>query len=353
MEINKLITQQSSWLSGEGKDSDIILSSRIRLARNVENFPFTTLCSIEQREELCKLLSPVIIDSLGAENIHKLEIDKLDRLDKRILVERHLISPDMESEGKGCAAIISKDEQLSIMLNEEDHLRIQCIKSGLHPQETWETINKLDNAISNIVPYSYSSKYGFLTSCPTNTGTALRVSVLIHLPALSLTKSIDEVLTGVTQLGLSVRGFYGEGSEVLGNLFQISNHSTLGKSEPDIIKGLLKVINQIVGFEREASENLMNNLKSVTEDKIWRAYGILHNARLITSNEFMSLSSAIRLGIAYGIIKNISLKSLNQLMFLIQPAHIQKYLNLDLTSEERDGHRANIIRDYLKNSEVK
>jgi protein arginine kinase len=233
------------------------------------------------------------------------------------------------------------------MVNEEDHLRLQAIVSGLDMESAWQNLNRADSELSSRLKFAFSEKYGYLTACPTNVGTGMRVSVLIHLPGLVLTKDIDETLKGVTQIGLSVRGFYGEGTEVLGNLFQISNHTTLGKTEEEIIETISQVIRQIIGFERRACETLLKEARTHIEDKIWRAYGILNHVRLLTSKEFMSLSSAVRLGISLGIIENISMKSLNQLMVLVQPAHLQKLHGAAMEAGERDFFRANMVREHL------
>jgi protein arginine kinase len=350
IDFETLIATPSSWLDASGPESDYILSSRIRLARNLADYTFVNRAEKKSMDEAFKTIQAASADCPSLSATYFADMQELNELDRHILVERHLISPDLENGAWRRGAMISKDERLSIMINEEDHLRLQSIVSGFNMDAAWDILDRVDNELSSTLKYAFSEKYGYLTACPTNVGTGMRVSVLLHLPALVLTKDIDETLKGITQIGLSVRGFYGEGTEVLGNLFQISNHATLGKTEKEVIETIGKVLTQLIGFEKRACETLQKEARVHIEDKIWRAYGILNNARLLTSNEFMSLSSALRLGITLGIINNISMKSLNQLMILIQPAHIQKFLKHKMDSGERDFFRADIVRDHLMKS---
>jgi len=341
----------SSWLDASGPESDIVLSTRIRLARNLEDYPFVHHAQKRTLGQIVEQLSKTLDQCETLKDLAFADFEVLPKLERHLLVERHLISPDFEKAGWRRGAFITPDEKISIMVNEEDHLRLQHICSGFQMENAWKVLNAIDNELSAKIPFAFSEKYGFLTSCPTNVGTGIRVSVLIHLPGLVLTKDIDETLKGITQVGLSVRGFYGEGTEVLGNLFQISNHTTLGKREEEVIETIQGVLTQLIGFEKKACETLMKDAKVHIEDKIWRAFGILNNARLLTSNEFMSLSSALRLGTTLGIIKEISAKALNQLMILVQPAHIQKFLKHEMSPSERDFFRANIVREHLKTKE--
>ncbi|OGJ93401.1 MAG: protein arginine kinase [Candidatus Raymondbacteria bacterium RifOxyC12_full_50_8] len=350
VDFESLIAHHAAWLDGSGPESGVVLSSRIRLARNVHEFPFVHRASKKSGEAVYAMVRDEALKSQQCAPAFSADMDELSPLDRRILVERHLISPDFERAAWKRGVIASTDEHLSVMINEEDHLRLQAMVSGFDTGRAWEILNKLDTDLSGRLAYAFSEKYGFLTACPTNVGTGIRVSALIHLPALVITKDIDETLKGITQIGLSVRGFYGEGTEVLGNLFQISNHTTLGKTEEEIIQTINSAIAQLIRFEKRACETLLKDAKAHIEDKIWRAYGILNNARLLTSNEFMSLSSALRMGIMLGIITNISFTSLNQLMILVQPAHLQKFLKHEMEAGERDFFRANIVREHLSMS---
>ncbi|MCK4417892.1 MAG: protein arginine kinase, partial [Candidatus Latescibacteria bacterium] len=267
----------------------------------------------------------------------------------QILVERHLISPAL-AEGKDQPQGILLDEQevVSVMVNEEDHLRLQAIQSGLQLQEVWALVDGMDDEISRLLDYSFSEKLGYLTACPSNVGTGLRVSVLIHLPALVLTQEIEKVLRAIAQVGMTVRGFYGEGTEVLGNFFQISNQVTLGKSEEQIIKSLIKIVTEVIEYELKERQTLIKDASYQLEDKIWRALGILENARLLTTEEFMNLSSAARLGRSMELTSHPDFKTLNQLTVIVQPSHLQKLAGRYLESSERDIFRANIVRKRLQ-----
>jgi protein arginine kinase len=233
------------------------------------------------------------------------------------------------------------------MINEEDHLRLQAMQSGLQLRDTWRIIDRIDDDMSDNLDYAFSEQYGYLTACPTNVGTGLRASVLIHLPALVLTKEIDKVIKGISQVGLTVRGFYGEGTEVIGNLFQISNQTTLGRTEEDIVDNIERCTRQIINYEEEARRTLLADARPQTEDKIWRAYGILANARVLSSHELMSLVSAVRLGASLSIIKSISIATLNNLLMLMQPAHLQKFSGKMMDANERDERRAELVRERL------
>jgi len=347
VDLKHMLETPSSWLDASGPESGTILSSRIRLARNLADYPFVNRLEKNMAAEIYSTACEALEGCADLRSANCIDMPSMSDLDRHILVERHLVSPDLEKGVLPRGAVIRRDEKLSVMVNEEDHLRLQAIVSGFDMDAAWSLLSRVDDELSTTLRYAFSQKYGYLTACPTNAGTGMRVSVLIHLPALVLTKDIDETLKGITQIGLSVRGFYGEGTEVLGNLFQISNHTTLGKTEKEVIDTIGKVLTQLVGFEKRACETLLKEARVHIEDKIWRAYGILNNARLLTTNEFMSLSSALRLGIALGMIENISLKALNQLMILIQPAHIQKRVNHKMEAGERDFFRANLVREQL------
>jgi protein arginine kinase len=250
-------------------------------------------------------------------------------------------------EGDTRALFIGEEEKISLMINEEDHLRIQALRSGLEIKSAFESADKIDTGLSSTLEFDFDPEFGYLTSCPTNVGTGMRASVLIHLPGLVLTKEIENVISQVTKLGLTVRGFYGEGSEVLGNLFQISNQTTLGKSEEDLIESLEKVTQQIIEYENNSRKTLYREAKEQIEDKIWRAFGILQNARVITSNEVTNLLSAIRLGLGMGTLTEISLGTINQILLISFPAHLQKYFNKEMEPNERDILRAEFIRKKL------
>ncbi|KPL02569.1 MAG: hypothetical protein AMJ90_05405 [candidate division Zixibacteria bacterium SM23_73_2] len=346
--FEEMVRREAQWLSGEGKNSDIVLSSRVRLARNIRGVPFPTVADADTRQ---KVLSYVKIAIEKSESFNKgmfHSSSELSPMDKNFLLERHLVSPEFVRDQNGFRGIfIGRDEKISIMVNEEDHLRTQAIKSGLEIKATWQEANRMDDELSKFLEFDFDSDFGYLTSCPTNVGTGIRASVLIHLPGLVLTKEVEKVISRITKMGLSVRGFYGEGTDVLGNLFQISNQTTLGKSEEDIVESLEKITQQIIEYEGNSRVTLFRDAREQIEDKIWRAYGILRYARVLTSDEVMNLLSALRLGIRTGTLSGIDLRSLNQLLILTQPAHLQKYFGSQMNADQRDKRRAEILRERL------
>ena len=277
-------------------------------------------------------------------------ISDMDSVDRQFLVERHLMSHDHASNPEGKGLVISKEEILSIMINEEDHLRIQVMQSGLNLTETWKIINAIDDALSSKLGYAFYPEWGFLTACPTNTGTAMRGSVMLHLPALVMTKQISKVLTAISKLSFASRGFYGEGTQASGNFYQISNQVALGLSEQDVIQNINGLIRQVIEQEEQARQALFVQNRPMLEDKIFRSFGILKNAHIISSQETVELLSMVRLGVDLEILKDIGRKTVNELFIMIQPAHLQKIENKKLTASERDAKRASVIRKKLEGS---
>ena len=344
--INEAI---SPWMREEGADSDIVLSSRIRLARNFANITYPVL----GKESELKKVTDFMKQEYSKQSFHAyknfqfISMQDLSLIEKRILVEKHLISPNLEKFPQS-AVLISEDERVSIMINEEDHLRIQLYFPGYQLTEALEEAFNLDDWIEEKVNYAFDEKCGYLTSCPTNVGTGMRASVMMHLPALAHTKQINRMIPAINQFGLVVRGIYGEGSESLGNIYQISNQITLGKSENDIVLDLESVVKQLIEQERLARKYITEKLGLTLEDRIFRSYGILKNSRIIGSKEASECISNVRLGIDLGIIKNISKNILNELMILMQPGFLQHYANKKLTARERDIFRASLIRERLQ-----
>lgn len=335
------------WLLDGGDCSKIVLSSRVRIARNLKVIPFVNRAG---EGELSQVLEKVINASRYAPSLKDaifFDVSSLSDLDCQLLVERHLISPNFALTEHTRGLIVCEDESISIMINEEDHLRIQVIRSGLQAESAWDEAYRAERELSSYLEYSSSEELGYLTACITNVGTGLRVSVLIHLPGLALTRDIESVLRGLGQLNLAVRGFYGEGTEVAGNLFQISNQVTLGQSEEEITAEIDMIIRHIVRYEEYAREKLLDDAKSQIEDKVWRSYGILENARMLTAQEFMNLFSAVRLGCDMGIIPDIDPKAFNELIVLKQPSHLQKLAGRELSADERDILRARTVREKI------
>ncbi len=345
--VDKFLLQQSEWLKGKGPLSGIVISTRIRLARNLAKYPFPLKAGIETRKKILDEFESARkkVKELKEGLIFNLE--ELSSLDRDFFVERHLMSVEFSKGGMGQALLVSKDEVFSIMINEEDHFRIQVIKSGFNLKETWNYISSIDDKLSQRLEFAFSADFGFLTACPTNVGTGLRGSVMLHLPGLVLLKRINKVLSLVSKLNFAVRGLFGEGTQAIGNFFQVSNQVTLGRSEEELLDNIEGVVRQVVEREEEARDILLRKEKLFLEDRIWRSYGILKNCHIISSQEALDLISMLRLGLDLGIIKSTTTSLLNELFILIQPAHLQKLEGKVLSSQQRDIIRAKLIRERL------
>lgn len=348
MEIKDLSDKTGEWLRGSGKESDIVISSRIRLARNITGFPFLSRSNLKQKREIESLLKETINKSDITKELSYINLKNTNVVDKLFLVERHLISKE-HAEGEGERGVaFGKSETISLMINEEDHLRIQVIRSGFELKNIWTIIDEIDNNIGENLNFAFSSRFGYLTACPTNVGTGMRASVMLHLPALGMTKHIEKVFNAVGKLGLVVRGLYGEGTKVSGDLYQISNQFTLGKSENEILEIIESVIPRITSYERMARKALILESKDQLEDRIWRSYGMLKVARMITSEEILQLLSQVRMGVNLGLINDIEIKTLNELFILTLPGHLQKLQGRELDSTQRNIIRASYVRKRLE-----
>lgn len=351
---NLRFTEQplSEWMRSDAVDSEIVISSRVRIARNLQHLPFPMLATNQQSEAVLNKLSEVLQQEDMKEygTFHLLKIPETSDLDQRVLVEKHLISPNLASESRNGAVMISENEAVSIMINEEDHLRIQCLYPGCQVKEAWQKASSIDDVFEAAVDYAFDDQRGYLTSCPTNVGTGLRASVMMHLPALVMTHQINRILSAVSQVGLTVRGIYGEGSEAVGNLFQVSNQITLGQTEEEIIENLHGVVLQIIEHERAARERLMNESILRITDRIMRSYGILSYATVVESKEAAQRLSDIRLGVDMGILEGPSIQTLNELHVMTQPGFLQKKFGGELDNAGRDTYRATLIREQLRSS---
>ncbi|MEK9500104.1 protein arginine kinase [Gaopeijia maritima] len=341
-----------NWLDASGDHAEIVLSTRVRLARNLQGHAFGPRARVNDREAVLSRVRQHSdrLDSLeGATVLHMPDLDARRRtiLLERRLASRELIGSADAEPANGTAVVVSGRHPLNVMVNEEDHLRLQSVVSGLRLREAWSQVDRLDEELGRELPYAFHHEFGFLTSCPTNTGTGLRASVLVHLPGLVLTKEISKVLHALGQVGLTFRGLYGEGSEVVGNFFQISNQTTLGKSEEDLLDHLDQVVRKVIQHEREARQVLLRDAGSVTEDKIWRAYGLLRYARSLSFEELMNLLSGVRLGVSLKLLPELRVYTLNKLMIFTQPAHLEEAAGRDLTPSESDAHRAAFVRRIL------
>jgi len=348
MMFEEMAKRPAAWLAGEGPGSQTVLSSRIRLARNITEFRFPPSADMDMRDQIVAFVESSFRSANLLNGGRFYKSDDISSLDRNFLVERHLISPDFMKDGTGMAVYIDESESLSIMVNEEDHIRLQVIASGLAMDNCWQQAHEVDSKLAKKVDYAFDNKFGYLTACPTNVGTGMRASILIHLPGLALTREIDNVINRISKVGLVVRGFYGEGTDVVGNLFQISNQTTLGRSEEEIIDSLSKVTRQIIEYETNAQEKLMNDAADQIEDKVWRSYGILKYARSLTSSEVMNFLSALRLGVSLKLIDRITLKQINELLIITQPAHLQKFYEKEMGNEERDMLRAELVRERMQ-----
>lgn len=337
------------WYIEKGPESDVVISSRIRLARNLSEYPFSLKQSSEDETKVLNRVKEAAMSAEGKKMCDFLFVDipTLHPIEKQVLVEKHLISPDLAESSRKNGALISRDEHTSIMVNEEDHVRIQCLFSGMQLENAWKLCNSVDDLLEKKLNYAFDQRYGYLTCCPTNVGTGLRASVMVHLPALVMTGYIKSVLEACGKLGVAVRGLYGENSEMSGNMFQISNQVTLGATEKEIITGVKGIASQIIEQERTLRKELYKQNSYRIEDRVFRSYGLFSNARILSSEESNKLLSDVRLGIDMGIITDISSETLNEIMLLIQPANLQKLVGKPLDPDERDVKRAEVIRSRL------
>ena len=348
-ELPRNYLAECGWLKAPEPVDDLVISSRIRLARNIEGIPFSQWASSTDLKRIAEQAKKAIRHSSLLGNSDLFCMDELDPIDRHFLAERNMISRELAKSGIERYAAILPDQTTSIMVNEEDHLRIQVLRAGNLLSDVWERINSIDNEMENSITYSYSNTFGYLTACPTNVGTGIRCSVMVHLPALVISRRIDKVFSAVTQMGITVRGFSGEGSEISGNLFQISNQWTLGISEKETIDKIEKILKHILEQERKAQEQLMEENRRQIEDRVWRAYATLRYAQVMSSNEAIELFSSIRLGLNLGILEKPAYNSLNEMIVKVRPAHLQKHAERSFSASERDEYRAELIRKWIGN----
>lgn len=338
------------WMNGSGLESDIVLSSRVRLARNLSEIPFPNRADLNQLAKVknkVQSLLPELEEATG-KRFSQVDIDALNSLERNVLIEKHLISHNHIAKPENRSLVISEDTKISIMVNEEDHLRIQCMVAGLELDKTLYMANRIDDVFEATLDIAFDEEMGYLTSCPTNLGTGLRASVMMHLPGLVFTRQINKIINVSTQLGLAVRGLYGEGSEVSGNIFQISNQLTLGFSEQEIIDNLTSAVLEIITHERAARQALYAQSADILENKVWRSYGILKYARAISSTESLELLSAVRMGIDLKVIDEVPAVCFNELLVASRPNYLQNLKdNNNLSQIEIDKERATLIRESL------
>jgi protein arginine kinase len=351
MTFEDLVGSSGEWLRGSGPESDIVISSRIRLARNLADFPFISRATDADRARIEEILHGRIVSLQQANKVPAdtlyLNVSELDEVDRQFLVERQLISREhAESEGAR-AVVIDHAERFSVMINEEDHLRIQVMHSGLDLHSAWEQIDQIDDLIEEQVTYAFNERLGYLTACPTNVGTGLRVSVMLHLPALVITHQIEKVFKSLQKINLAVRGLYGEGSQATGDFYQISNQVTLGQTEEELAKKVADVVPVLIDYERQARDFLIRESQETLHDRVSRAFGILRTAQTITSEETLHLLSSVRMGINLGLIGDLEIPTINKLLIHTQPAHLQKLTGLELDKSDRNIERATYLRQHL------
>lgn len=349
--------QGLDWLEPDGRDHEIVLSTRVRLARNLQGFPFAVRAEVEDRRRVLERVEDALSSASLLASPAVWEMRGLEAGQRELLLERHLVSRDLVGRGGGEAPVgaalaLSGRSSLGMMINEEDHLRLQALRNGLQLDEAWRRVDELDDRVGSELPYAFHHDFGFLTSCPTNVGTGLRASVLVHLPGLVLTKEIQKVLEGISQVGLTYRGLYGEGSEVVGNFFQVSNQTTLGKSEEELIDHLGKIVGQVIQYEKQARAVLLREASSVLEDKVWRAYGILRHARSLPFDELMNLLSGVRLGLTLKLLRTPRVETLNRIMISAQAAHLARAAGRTLDEADASAFRAERVRAALAADEA-
>lgn len=347
MTLEELVQQPCEWMRGEGPESRIVLSSRVRLARNIRGASFPGWAKKSDRQRALEQIMTAVKSLPELKDALVQPMDAFSPIDKQVLVERHLISREHAARGSGSGVAINNTQTLSVMINEEDHLRMQSLKGGLQLKEAWKIIDKVDSELETKLDYAFSLRLGYLTACPTNVGTGIRGSAMLHLPGLVLADQMGQIIQAVTKLNLNVRGLYGEGTETHGNLFQISNQTTIGERETDILNRLDKVIRQIIEHEQNARALLVEKRARLVADQVGRAYGILANAQVLSSKEALNLLSLILLGIDLGFFRDAKHAWVGELFVVSQPAHLQKTLDQKLSAEQRDIFRADLVRDHL------
>jgi protein arginine kinase len=348
VKLEELAGRCGEWLRGSGPDSDIVVSTRIRLARNLADYPFIRRCTGLDRAAIEKTVRDkvAVVNELDAATY--IDVNSLDEVDRQFLVERQLISREHAESDGSRGVLVDKNEQFSVMINEEDHLRIQVMHSGFDLQSTWDQVNRIDDLLDEHLNYAFHERLGYLTACPTNVGTGMRVSTMLHLPALVLTQQIEKVFRSLQKISLAVRGLYGEGSQAMGDFYQVSNQLTLGKTEAQLMAQVGDVVPAIIDYERKARQFLVREGRKELHDRVSRAFGVLCTAQTISSEETMQLLSSVRMGINLGLIRDVEIPTVNKLFIHTQPAHLQKLRGAELDTVDRNIERANYLQRNLR-----
>jgi protein arginine kinase len=350
MTLRQITDHAGEWLRGVGPQSDIVISSRVRLARNLAGYPFVARASARQHHEVLDRCRAEVMGGRLGEGVLWVDLRESTPLDRQLLVERHLISRQHAGAGGALprAVAIGADETFAIMVNEEDHLRIQSLRSGMQLDEAFNHVNRIDDLLEDRMEFAFSKRFGYLTACPTNVGTGIRVSVMMHLPALKLTGEIEKVRRAARDMHLAIRGLFGEGSEAMGDLYQVSNQTTLGKPEQEILSEFKHtVVPQVIAYEQQARRALLKQRQAQVDDKVWRAWATLTHAHVIDTEEVLALLSHLRMGVNMGRIDTVDITTINELFLLAQPAHLQKLIGAEMDPTTRREARAKLIRQRL------
>lgn len=344
---SNIIDNIPAWFNNSGPDTDCVISTRVRLARNLADHKFPGKASLSERKNVFDEVTAGVRNVPQCKGCTCLNFSDIERVSQQFLFENRVVSNELINTDGDRGVIYDINSRISIMVNEEDHIRMQTMESGFQPDIAWDAINNIDDELGKKVGYSYNRKWGFLTSCPTNSGTGFRVSFLMHLPGLVLTKTIDSVLSGASQMGISTRGFFGEHSDVVGNMFQLSNQATMGACETEFLKSTKDIIKKVIDHEKTARRRILKDARNELEDKVYRSYGILKYARTLELDEFLNLSSAIRLGIECGIVKKMSIETLNRMILLCLPAHMELYFKTIIDKGGNSNMRADMVKKIL------
>ena len=351
MSVEGVLKAGRSWALSR-RSAGIVVSSRLRLARNVRGEVFPWKSGSDDSRRLFERLSGVMCKLESLTDAVVMPMDKLEVVERGLLCERRLISRDLAGRGAGSGVVVAEKQRVAVMINEEDHLRMQVIRAGLDLISGWKLLDRVDSEIESYIDYAYTPELGYLTACPSNVGTGMRASVMLHLPGLKLLDEIDRVITGLNRMGFAVRGTFGEGSEDFGNMYQVSNQTTLGLSEGEIVKRVNDVAEKLVVLERNARGRLLQKREIYVRDYVNRGFGIANYAEVMASGEGLDLLSALRFGVELGMVGGVSVEKVNELMLLIQPGHLQNSLKKELSAGERDGLRAKLVRRKLKNMKL-
>jgi len=346
--LKKIVGEQcGQWLAADGPDAGIVLSSRVRLARNLANMMFAGRATSSEQGTIISIVRGGVQKCATLSELNFVDFGELDRIEKRFLMECYVISREMVLDNGERAIFLSSDQTLNIMINEEDHLRIQCLESGLQLRHVWQRANAVDDELGRKLDYAFSDRWGFLTACPTNVGTGLRASVMVHLPALMMTRTMASAAQAVSNLGCVVRGLHGEGTDALGDFFQVSNHATLGQDDEELVGNVERMAGEVVAQEKRARENLLEENKTQMQDRLGRALGILNGAKIMGLGETIGLLSALRLGVCTGLYAGCSIPLINELMIRVQPAHLEMMAGQELEPLELDSLRADVVQKAL------